>query len=158
MMAYHPVDRLRGRYSPSVRTKTGMRIVLGQDAMPTNVTPANVKLLTGAAGVAGLALAGVTAWVGIHTGIKSRGMLRIAGWAVAGAALVAGAIDLMGTLGIVLMTNTELQKAIDKGKQPPVAAPANPAPALVETTPPPAPAIMTSPSAMAGPGMFRRGF
>lgn len=112
MLSYQTMHR--NRYSPALGSRTGLRFPLGQATTPT--TPEKVKAVTGIAGTAMFALAGLTTWVGINTGLRSRGLLSVVGWTVAGAAIVAGAIDLMATLGIVMMSKADIQRAIDEGR------------------------------------------
>ncbi len=50
-----------------------------------------------AAGTAHLILAAATGWVGIHTGIKSKGILSIAGW-------VTGVVGVLSSVGSLVST------------------------------------------------------
>lgn len=127
MISYHPVQYRPLRYAPNVQIRPGLRLDLGQAAPGAYLTPGKIKAVSGLAGAALLALSAATVWVGVDTGLKRKGLLKVAGWVVAGAGAVAGLINLAGTIGVVAMPTADIQAAIDQGK-------ANAAASAVPTT------------------------
>lgn len=58
---------------------------------------ADIPLLVGASAV-GLALSAAAAWVGIRAGLREKGLLSVAGWAVGVAGALRGVLGLSGLL------------------------------------------------------------
>lgn len=91
------------------------------------VTPGEIKAVGAGLGLVSTALFAATAWVGIHTGTKEKGLLSIAGWVVGAAGGLVGAASLFGLLQLLAMPAAEIQRVIDEAQR--KAASEAPAPA-----------------------------
>lgn len=116
MISYQPVQYKPLRYAPSIQVRSGLGIALGQEVAPgTGVTPGKIKAVSAVAGVATLAIAAATVWVGVTTGMSRKGLLGVAGWVVAASAGIAGLLDLIATTGLLVMPSADMQAAINRG-------------------------------------------
>lgn len=81
------------------------------------VTPGQIKGTAAGLGLVSAALTGAAAWVGIHTGLKERGLLSVAGWTVGLAGGLMGLMSLFRTLGILFTSDAEIRRAIEEAER-----------------------------------------
>ena len=105
---YKPTQRQLGR--------------LGQD------TPSGTQIKTAGIGLGLLSttLSAATAWVGLHTGMKERGLISAAGWVVGLTGAIMGVMSLFGTMGLLLASTEDLDRAAREAEKPPAPPPLTP--------------------------------
>lgn len=79
------------------------RPVKFQPVMKLGQDTARIRVLAMGANLALAALAAGTAWVGIRTGIRDKGFVRVVGWITGIAAGFAGLAHLAGVAGAAVM-------------------------------------------------------
>lgn len=102
-------------YKPAVRPLRH----LGQD------TPSGTKIKTAGVGLGLLSttLSAATAWVGLNTAMKESGLISVAGWVVGLTGALMGAMSLFGTMGLLLASAEDLERAAREAAPPPVPRP-----------------------------------
>lgn len=92
--------------------KTSFR--LSQAANEPDPTPGQIRAMAAGVGTVATALSAATAWVGLSTGSRERGLLSTAGYVVGILGGLNGLSQLFATGKVLFMNDAELRELVEK--------------------------------------------